>query len=266
MRIGLKLVAKSSSSSKFHLVPQHSTKGTVKSNLLLKKPHRQTSEQISKHNSSEAHLDCVNVFNPPKSNPNGRLASSRLFNKSTPPKPALAASQFRKTKIISFSPWRISAILIILLVNSLSALIILNNKTSNSITNQELEAEISAGKTDLTVQEFITPDLNSLSRISLTTQDKNPISKVSSPLAIPPTNLPSQGIINSHSYYYILAEYTGEPSLNLAQKQVKNVSLVNLPQGTFIYLGAFSDKDSAQNFVNKIKKEGLYGYIYPEER
>lgn len=263
-------MAKSSSSSKFHPVPQHSTKGTVKSNLLLNKQHRQTSEQISNHKSSEAHLDCVNVFNPPKSNPNGRLASSRLFNKPTLQKRALASSQFRETKIVSFNPWRISAILIILLVNSLSALVILNNKTSNSISDQELEAEILAGKTDLSVQEFITPDLNSLSRISLTIKDKNQTkldkSKVSSPLAIPPTNLPSQGIINSHSYYYILAEYTGEASLNLAQKQVKNVSLVNLPQGTFIYLGAFSDKDSAQNFVNKIKKEGLYGYIYPEER
>ncbi len=202
-------MAKSSSSPKFHLVPQHSSKETVKSNLLLKKQQRQTSEQISPNKSSEADLDCINVFNPPKSNPNGRLASSRLFNKHSPQKSALFSSQFGEIKTISCNPWRISAILIILLVNSLSALVILNNKTSTSITNEKPEnnPEILAGKPDLTVQEFITPNLNSLSRISLNTKGENQTkSEVSLPIAIPPTNLPPQGIMNSDSYYYILVK------------------------------------------------------------
>ncbi|MDJ0574930.1 MAG: hypothetical protein QNJ65_07155 [Xenococcaceae cyanobacterium MO_234.B1] len=341
MRIGLKSVAQSSSSSqKSHIVPKPFVKGTV---------------QGTPPCDGGACLDSVNLFNPPKSNPNGRLASSRLFNKPTTPKKALSdrgmrsgkgarteQSALRVTKDKSHKPpvegslhyqksgftqlrfkrklpsrpaslafarrgtsdqkfqetsreilnsWRISAIAIILLANTISAFVILRDKFQTPLVTQDSETtpEILVGKINLTAQEFITPDLNSLSHISLTSQGRrdsavkqgsflrlrnNTVeqalkSEVPLPLAIPPTNLPRQEIISSRtvntSYYYVLTEYTGEQSLRLAQKQVKNVSLVNFPQGIFIYLGAFSDKTVAQQFVNKIKEEGLEGYIYPTD-
>ena len=160
-----------------------------------------------------------------------------------------------------------------MLVNILSAFTILKDKFFKPTGKQELQPtpEILVGKTNLAAQEFITPNLNSLSTISTTVKgdsimESDVKSKVSLPLAIPPTNLPNKGIISSSvkniPYYYILVEYTGEESLQLAQEQVKNVSLVNFPQGIFIYLGAFSEKASAEKFINKIKETGLNGYIY----
>ncbi len=400
MRIGLKSVAQSSSSSqKSHIVPKPFVKQTVQDSPPWdgrgvqaedtrgepsSPPRDVRLEETSRNSPSGACLDSVNLFNPPKSNPNGRLASSRLFNKHIPPKKALSPrgvrsgngartehSTVRVTKDKSHKPpvegslyyqksgftpirfnrklpsrpaspafarrgtsdqksqetsreilnsWRISAIAIILLANTISAIVILRDKfptplvaqeslvhslekeetmgvggaisssfpknsyeassvrgelASKRIQRSETTPEILAGKTNLAVQEFITPDLNSLSHISLTSQDNKTVEQdIKSersllPLAIPPTNLPHQEIISSrtvdNSYYYVLTEYTGEQSLRLAQKQVKSVSLVNFPQGIFIYLGAFSDKTLAQQFVNKIKKEGLQGYIYPTD-
>lgn len=241
------------------------------SNLVAK---NSLSGKSSKDGLSKIPLDFVNLFNPPKSNPNGRLAASKLFHKDTSLRLASLSPKFQEKKPRYSKLWWISAISIILLVNVTSSIIILREKRTTEILDREIEnnSEISAGKTNLAVEEFITPSLNSLSRISIASKNNNTIksvvgSKVPSPLAIPPTNLPNQEITHSKtantSYYYILAEYTGEESLKLAQKQAKNVSLVNFPQGIFIYLGAFSEKIWAQNFVNSVKKEGLDAYIYP---
>lgn len=230
-----------------------------------------SSEQKSALVRKYEHKGTINLFNPPKSNPNGRLASSRLFNKSQ-----IATSEPPVTKENWLNSWRVSAIAIILLTNLIATFVLLKDKfPTTSVTSESITSlDIAAGNTNLVTQEFITPTLNSLSQIAVTTSENeqpeatNPAS-IPQPLAIPPTNLPTQKIINSHqvatTYYYVLTEYTGEKSLQLAQQQVKNVSLVNFPQGTFIYLGAFSEATSAQQFVTKLKEIGLQSYIYDDK-
>ena len=251
----------SSSNQKFSVTPKHLIKETVKNTQLGKKEKPASLQKTARED-----LDSINLFNPPKTNPNGRLASSRLFEGDSTHKLPKNGAEPRNL-------WFISAISLILLVNIVSALVILKDKFSNLIENKELKAtpEILVGKTNLAVQEFATPNLNSLSSISIKEKDQNQKAsgvkaKVSLPIAIPPTNLPSKGIMDSSvpsiSYYYILVKYTGEESLQLAQEQVNNVSLVNFPQGIFIYLGAFSQKTKAENFINQIKEKGLDGYIY----
>ncbi|MDJ0743895.1 MAG: hypothetical protein QNJ32_11090 [Xenococcaceae cyanobacterium MO_167.B27] len=218
----------------------------------------------------------VNLFNPPKRDPNGRLASSRLYSKDISLQSKVSSQKYQENNREFFNCWRISAIAIILLTNTISTFVILTNKLHTPSVTQKPETtpKIIAGKTNLAAQEFITPNLNSLSHISVTSQGNNIVeqdinSEVPVPLAIPPTNLPSQAITSSHntntSYYYVLTEYTGEESLHLAQQQVKNVSLLNFPQGVFIYMGAFSEKNLAEQFIDNIQEKGLQGYIYPSD-
>ena len=281
-----------SSNQKSGVASNHLVKKTVKSTQLGKKQTQAALQKASRTNLSQGDLDSINLFNPPKINPNGRLAASRLFDRvlkdtASHKRDTLARNlscDVDKDSTVKLSNnvaeylnfWRIGAISIILLVNMMSAFVLLKDKFSKPTVIQELKStpEILAGKTNLAAQEFITPSLHSLSSISTRAKDENKMesdikTQVSLPLAIPPTNLPNKGIISSGvaniSYYYILVQYTGEESLQLAQEQVKSVSLVNFPQGIFIYLGAFSQRTDAEQFINKIKAKGLDGYIYHAE-
>ena len=281
-----------SSNQQSGVASKHLVKKKVKSTQLEKKQTQAALQKASRTTSSQGDLDSINLFNPPKINPNGRLAASRLFDRvpkdtATHKRGTLARSISRsvdKDSTVKLSNstaeylnfWRIGAISIILLVNILSAFVILKDKFFKPTETQELATtpEILAGKTNLAAEEFIIPSLNSLSSISTGVKGDNKMesdvqTQVSLPLAIPPTNLPNKGIISSGvaniSYYYILVPYTGEESLQLAQEQVKSVSLVNFPQGIFIYLGAFSQRTDAEKFINKIKAQGLDGYIYHAE-
>jgi hypothetical protein len=81
--------------------------------------------------------------------------------------------------------------------------------------------------------------------------------------ALAPINL-AQSTIDPQ-YYYLLTEYHGDSSLALAKQKVEQVSLVNLPQGIFIYLGAYKDRAQAEQFVAHLKQENLAAHIYPSD-
>ncbi|MEL6786686.1 MAG: hypothetical protein AAFO76_04595, partial [Cyanobacteria bacterium J06607_15] len=91
------------------------------------------------------------------------------------------------------------------------------------------------------------------------TDDATIIEPISPALA--PINL-SQSTINPE-YHYILTEYRGDSSLAQVRQQVKHVSLVNLPQGVFIYLGAYKDRDEAERYIAYLAQENLAAQIYP---
>ena len=274
----------------------------------------------------------VNLFHPPKKNPNGHLASATLWDEETPiklpqtdeqelpeiqennlatsphklfdlkknnaielwqeeiledlpeanreelPKPQKNIASTKPHKF--FNGWKISAVSLIILSNLIAATAIFINKqkeqaSGNTVDNsQQL---YTSGKTDLTAQEFVKLDLNNLKNIAPPTKQKeqDPAQKSPDkppenlPLAIPPTNLPQDIVLpqgkKSSQYYYILIEYTGDRSLEIAKAKVANVSLVNFPQGVFIYMGAFAEKEPARKFVKHLKESGLEGYIYPFE-
>ncbi|GAB4224949.1 MAG: hypothetical protein Kow0049_01770 [Stanieria sp.] len=227
----------------------------------------------------------INIFNPPKNNPNGYLtksnsesvwqASTQLFlttekTQLTSPVP----SNWLDQKV---NPWIVSSLLILLLTNVVSGLIIYFYQTNTEVKLTQSNQVNSIKSPNLAAEEFIDLNQTSLSNIALPqAQTNNKIvsnsklePKITPPLAIPPTSIPNYppgmaSSINSN-YYYILSEYTGEASLALAQQQVANVSLVNFPQGVFIYLGAFAEKDQASQFITQLKQQGLEAYIYPFE-
>jgi len=239
----------------------------------------------------------VNIFNPPKANPNGRLASAKLLTKDTKKRPnnflfeqinkqtegyrnlwqsdnaSSESNYFSRKKTI------LIAIAIVIVANISSAIIISNQKQKNQIASEsaiEQPNSSQVGNIDLSSKEFIDLKASSLSTIpqdnvseDLSLNSTETDSKTTLPLAIPPLNISQsknpfapQPIAQ---YYYILSEYTGDRSLVLAKEKVPNVSLITLEEGIFIYMGAFRRKEPAQQFLNKLKKEGFYAYMYPPD-
>lgn len=161
------------------------------------------------------------------------------------------------------SPWGISAIAILFLVNLVSAGFIWRNAR---ITDNFDRAEVpvsTVGNANFAAKEFVPLNLSTLGTI------KSPQEEVADSIElapIAPALAPIDNIATLSSdntqYHYILTEYTGEQSLASAQKQVKQVSLVNFPQGVFIYLGAFKDRTQAEQFVSGLK-DNVSAYVYP---
>ncbi len=239
----------------------------------------------------------INIFNPPKANPNGRLASAKLFTKDRKNRQNnVLVEQLNKQIENHLNLWNLdnaatesshfslkkttlTAIAIIMVANILSAIVLLNQKQKTQISAEvsiEEPASSQVGNLDLSAKEFIELKPDNLSTIppnpttsqnsSLKTPETEPIL----PLAIPPLNITQSSHLNtpqfSGQYYYILIEYTGDRSLALAKEKVPHVSLITLPEGVFIYMGAFGQKELAQQFLEQLKQEGFYAYIYPGDQ
>ena len=237
----------------------------------------------------------INIFNPPKANPNGRLASATLLTKDTKKRQNnflfeqinkqtedylnswCSDNAFGKSSHSSFRKTTFVVIAVVIFANTLSAIIILNQKQKIEISGEtSIEQPIlsQVGNMDLSSKEFIELKASNLSSIPQTTTNSQnsslntPETEPTLPLAIPPLNIQSPNFTATQfpaQYYYILSEYTGDRSLALAKKQVPNVSLITLQEGVFIYMGAFGQKELAQKFLDRLKTEGFYAYIYPSD-
>ena len=211
----------------------------------------------------------THLFHPPKKNPNGHLSSARLLpkdiNKVVEPDAELV------TEDNFFTPGKVMAIAIIIVSNLTAATVIFLHKDRLTASTDTVKNSYISGQTNLAEREFVELNLNNLKNIDPVIKTKNNSEEAQNnmPLAIPPTNLPQNiklpQVKENTQYYYILSEYSGDRSLQLAQTQVPNVSLIDFPQGVFIYLGAFTQKEPAHQFVEQLKQIGLEGYIYPFE-
>ncbi len=180
------------------------------------------------------------------------------------------------------SPWGISAIAILFFANLISgaviwrnASVVINPNQANS-ANSRVSLRLTAtrgrssvstvGNADLSAQEFMPLNLSTLSKMKpikdTSIEESKPNITPISPALAPLNNITNLLAINTQ-YYYILTEYTGDKSLFEARQKVKQISLVNLPQGVFIYLGAFTDREQAGRFVGQLQKEKFAAYIYP---
>lgn len=161
------------------------------------------------------------------------------------------------------NPWSISAIAIILLANLVSAAVIWRDYRLKTEA-KDTTPIATLGRKNLTGEEFIPLNLSTLSIINNAekiVEESSTIEPISPALA--PINSSVALSSANSSYYYILTEYTGDRSLTLARQQVKQVSLVNFPQGVFIYLGAFTNRDQADEFVSQLELEELTARVYP---
>ena len=218
----------------------------------------------------------INIFNPhrPKGNKNSK-AESRL----TAPKLYLDAQLEESERAISvrdseseevvyhdahwfdrlLNPWSISAIAIIFLTNLISGAVIWRNYRL-AINKEPIEAVSTLGGANLAHEEFMPLNLNILSRLPTAREESEPTLIEPINPALAPINLAQSTL--EPEYHYVLAEYAGDASLALARQQVKQVSLVNLPQGVFIYLGAYKERELADRFVEHLE-ENFAARIYP---
>jgi hypothetical protein len=218
----------------------------------------------------------INIFNPPKSNPNGESISSKLVVNTTLEdsqqiEAILTTSQPKQWFNLFINPWVISAGVIFLLANIFSSIFIWHNYSQSSEREASESTQIEAGNYDLAAKEFAPLNLNTLSTISdfsnVVKEDTSKPDKIK--VEIPPALLPlklGDSLNNLDTqYHYILTEYQGDRSLASVKQKVDNISLVNLPQGLFIYLGAFTEKSKAIEFVEQLKTAKINAYIYPFE-
>lgn len=212
----------------------------------------------------------VNIFNPHRNQSNDRSNTPELFldeflEELEEPKIDRALRSIevedRDSELNKLvNPWSVSAIAIVFFANLISAAVIWRNHSSTAKT--EVESISSLGSANLATKEFVPLNLSTLS-ILKTAEDvvEEPAITPIAP-ALAPLNSVAISALNPE-YYYVLTEYTGDRSLALARQKVKQVSLVNFPEGVFIYLGAFKDKAQADEFVTQLKKENFLAQIYP---
>jgi hypothetical protein len=213
----------------------------------------------------------INIFNPYRNKnktndkTNDRLAVPKLYLDAQ-----LEATQLDTSAEVDdhqsnwldrlLNPWSVSAIAIIFLANLISGAVIWRN--SRSLTSvKPVEAIASLESANLASEEFMPLNLSTLSQLKMT--EDLTVSTLVAPIipALAPINL-AQSTIDPQ-YYYLLTEYHGDSSLALAKQKVEQVSLVNLPQGIFIYLGAYKDRAQAEQFIAHLKQENLAAHIYP---
>ena len=225
----------------------------------------------------------INIFNPYRSKKKGEINKPKLFlndelEKKTeetginsifePSALELPKGEYQDRNWLDslLSPWGISAIAILFFANLISAAVIWRDASVAVNPKKTNSAVSTVGDADLSAQEFMPLNLSTLSKMkpiedTLIKESKPDITPISPALA-PLNDVTNLSAVNT-KYYYILTEYTGDKSLSKARQKVKQISLVNLPQGVFIYLGAFTDREQAGKFVAQLEKENFAAYIYP---
>ncbi len=217
----------------------------------------------------------INIFNPFRSRARSEPVASKLvvnavLEDSITPQEFTAELEpnTRENKWLAklLTPWSISASAILLLANIISGVTIWRNP-EKLVTTAELNAEPSnteslsaVGGSNLAAQEFVSLNLDRLSTLS-TPKTVNSTPTVLKPEIGASSPLPLSQI--SSKYYYIVTEYTGDRSLTAARQQVDSVSLVNFPEGVFVYLGAFTEENEARDFVAQLEQTGIDAFIYP---
>ena len=202
----------------------------------------------------------VNFFHPHRHKSNSQLLTDEALDTELDLKTKSQSSLEKATSDRSLldsliSPWSLSAIAIIFLANLISGAVIWRNYRLSTVVE---DPEPILSSVDLTATEFIPLNLGTLSMLD-TVEDT-----VSEPKLTPiaPSKAPLD-TIESSEYYYILTEYAGDRSLALSRQKVKQVALVNLPQGMFIYLGAFTTKEQADRFIVQLSQENFTARVYP---
>ena len=202
----------------------------------------------------------VNFFHPYRQKSNSQLSIDEPLNteldlkatQSTLEEPVYSDRYWLDSLI---NPWSITAIAIIFLANLVSGAVIWRNYRLSAVVE---ESEPFSSSVDLTAAEFVPINLSTLSMLD-TVEDTITEPKLT-PIA--PSKAPLDNLATSE-YYYVLTEYAGDRSLALSRQKVKQIALVNLPQGMFIYLGAFTTKEQADRFVAQLSQENLTARLYP---
>lgn len=205
----------------------------------------------------------VNIFNPYRNkysdrSPTSPTSSNAKLNLETASAEPQAEAVYDDRYDSLINSWTIMAIAIVLLANLLSgAAIWRNHVRANSVR----KSEPSPNSVDLSAAEFVPLNLGTLSMLKTVEDSPEVLLTPITPAQAPLNNISTSAV--DSEYYYVLTEYTGDHSISRSRQKVEQVALVNLPQGTFIYLGAFTAREQADKFVVRLLKEGFAARVYP---
>jgi hypothetical protein len=99
------------------------------------------------------------------------------------------------------------------------------------------------------------------------TQGPAPLPPVQPPSTAPaaPTPQPTAPVVTEQpqeGFVYVVAPFTGDRSLEQAQRAVPGAHLRNFPQGAQVQLGAFSETERAQTLVDQLNSQGIPAQLY----
>ncbi|MEM8829626.1 MAG: hypothetical protein AAGE96_09755 [Cyanobacteria bacterium P01_G01_bin.19] len=226
----------------------------------------------------------INIFNPHRNKGKSKSIQPKLFLNAELEKDSESPS--RELSLESFdsnlepeeieyrdrswldnwlNPWSISAIAVLMAINLISAGFIWRNTRSTTMSDSVEDSIAKVGNDSFSEQEFMPLNLSTLGAIDVVEDEES--EAVADITPIPPALAPLNNIGSLSSfntpYHYILTEYTGEESLSQARRKVKQVSLVNFPQGIFVYMGAFKERSQADKFITQLKQENFSAHIFP---
>ena len=249
--------------------PKESSVNSKAKSSLVHKPF--ATGTINIFNPHRSKKDDKNKLNPPKLSLNAELERDFDERKAelelSPLDSERDEIEYRERSWIDslLSPWGISAIAILFSINLISAGFIWRT-SRNTIEQNEVEPPVAKiGNNNFSNKEFIPLNLSTLGTIETNkeaeTEPETPLAPIAPALA-PLDNIASLSLEDT-PFHYILTEYTGEQSLSLAQQKVAQVSLVNFPQGVLIYMGAFKNREDANNFAARLKQEDFPITVFP---
>lgn len=201
----------------------------------------------------------VNIFNPHRQKSQERAIASNLDAGLAAALESTPAESKHNWYDGLLNPWSITAIAVVLSANLISGAVIWRSYRSTAKT--EVQPELALGSADLTADEFVPLNLSTLS--VLKTAEDTVEAPAITPIAPALAPLNSVESALDPEYYYVLSQYSGDRSLALARQKVPQISLVNFPEGVFIYLGAFKEREQATEFISQLAAENFPARIYP---
>ncbi|HHP7245948.1 MAG TPA: SPOR domain-containing protein [Elainellaceae cyanobacterium] len=66
---------------------------------------------------------------------------------------------------------------------------------------------------------------------------------------------------SSSRYYYVVTDYTGDRSLDQARERVSGAYVRNFSDGARVQLGAFNDREGAQNLAESLRQQGVSAQV-----
>ena len=199
----------------------------------------------------------VNIFNPHRQKSQKRAIASN-FDAGLAANLESTPAESNNWYDVLLNPWSICAISVVLSANLISGAVIWRSYHSNG---EEIQPKLTLGSADLTADEFVPLNLSTLSVLK-TTEDAVEVPAIT-PIAPALAPLNSTESALDPEYYYVLTEYSGDRSLATARQKVPQVSLVNFPEGVFIYLGAFKEREQADEFISQLAADNFPAQIYP---
>jgi hypothetical protein len=102
--------------------------------------------------------------------------------------------------------------------------------------------------------------------VSTSSAPASPVAAASSSTAVPSApriaTAPAAHSSAPQSYYYVVTDYNGDPSLERARQAVPDAYVRNLPTGAKVQLGAFSNEAAAQERIQELAQKGVSAQIY----